>query len=80
MLNSIGTRIFLAHVATCLKDCGRVCVTVSYECSDGSKEGSKRLRASANEIFSVYLRITMLFLKFILGYLLICILAILAVI
>ena len=38
-----------------------VCVTVAYESFDGSKEGCKRLRASANEIFSVYLRVTMSF-------------------
>ena len=56
---SIGSRIFLAQGGRVLEDWGGVCVTISYESFDRSKEGCKRLRASANEIFSVYLRVTM---------------------
>ena len=44
-----------------LEDWGGVFVTIAYESFDGSKEGCKRLLASANEIFSVYLRVTMSF-------------------
>ena len=61
VLKSIGSRIFLAHGGRGLEDWGGVCVTVAYDSFDGSKEGCKRLRASANEIFSVYLRVTMSF-------------------
>ena len=53
--------MFLAQGRRGLEDWGGVCVTVAYESFDGSKEGCKRLRASANEIFSVYLRVTMSF-------------------
>ena len=52
---------FLAQGGRVLEDWGGVCVTVAYESFDGSKEGCKRLRASANEIFFVYLRVTMSF-------------------
>ena len=58
---SIGSRIFLAQSGRGLEDWGGVCVTAAYESFDGSKEGCKRLRASANEIFSVYLRVKMSF-------------------
>ena len=61
VLKSNGSRIFLAQGGRGLEDWGGVCVTVAYESFDGSKEGCKRLRASANEIFSVYLRVTMSF-------------------
>ena len=60
-VKSIGSRIFLAQGGRGLEDWGGVCVTVAYASFDGSKEGCKRLRASANEIFSVYLRVTMFF-------------------
>ena len=53
--------MFLAQGERGLEDWGGVCVTIVYESFDGSKEGFKRLRASANEILSVYLRVTMSF-------------------
>ena len=61
VLKTIWSRSFLAQGGRGLEDWGGVCVTVTYGSFDGSKEDCKRLRASVNEIFSVYLRVTMSF-------------------
>ena len=61
VLKSYGSRIYLAQGGRSLEDWGGDCVIIAYESFDGSKEGCKRLRASVNEILSVYLRVTMSF-------------------
>ena len=53
--------MFLAHGCRGLADFAGVCVPDAYEFLDGSDDGCKRLRASANEMLSIYFRVTMSF-------------------
>ena len=59
--------MFLAQGCRGLADCGGVCVTDAYEFLDGSEIGCTRSRASANEMFSLYFRVTMSFSCFHIG-------------